>query len=85
MQELTYGKLPSFQDFSDAFDKHCLGGFFRIRGMKLLDAIYPNGNVDLNKETLWGMLEQCARDWTDNHELGDFASGVLTVLGFNWV
>jgi hypothetical protein len=85
MQELTYGNLPIYKDFSDAFEKHCLGGIFRIRGMKRLDAIYPNGDVDLDKTRLWNILLQCERDWRSNHELGDFASEVLTILGFNWI
>lgn len=75
-------QLPSYQDFSDAFDRKCLGGIFRIRGMKRLNAIYPNGDLDLDKGAMWKALQQCEREHMSNHDLGDFASEVLEVLGF---
>lgn len=98
MQTLTHGSLPSYQDFSEAFDKLCPSriisirgmqrlenGIFGIRGMRRLDAIYPGGNVDLEKDTLWTWLNQCADDWRSNHDLEDFAVEVLQILGFKWV
>lgn len=85
MQELTHGTLPSYEAFSEAFDKRCLGGVFRIRGMERLNAIVPNGDIDFDKEMLWDWLSQCAKDWRSNHDLEDFAVEVLGTFGFKWV
>lgn len=85
MQYLTYGTLPSYEAFEDAFNSNCPKGIFEVRNFRGLDAVYPNGNVDLSEEDLWETLNQCADGWQDNHDLGDFASSALQTLGFEWV
>lgn len=85
MQLLSYGELPKFESFEMAFKSRYPRGIYEIRGERILDAIYPNGDVDLTLEQTWTAVKQGAEGWKENHELGDIASRILYSLGFEWI
>lgn len=86
-ERLTWGFLPLERRFRQAFDED-LGqeGVYKIRNCRELDAVYDGGNIDFTKDELWQFLLECEqRGWDTNHELSDLVSGILYVLGFEWV
>lgn len=77
---MTYGILPSYDMYSEAFDKVVDGFYYKIRNDKRV------GNVNLTKRELWMLLSEAVADWNDGDEdAGDWASVVLSTLGFEWI
>lgn len=85
MQLLSYGELPKFESFEMAFKSKYPRGILEIRNEPILNAIYPNGDVDLTLEQTWAAVKQGAEGWQENHELGDIAKEILYSLGFEWI
>jgi len=90
MKSLTYGTLPSFEAFEDAWEDAGVGRVFHIRNCKRV------GDWDATRRELYAELEkavaewnvgddECGGDFTAADEAGDWASCVLQVLGFEWV
>lgn len=97
---LTYGVLPTREQFDDAFEGD-LGpdGVYRVRNCKRV------GNRDFTCATLWAEVndatnelsaETCEGEWADDNrsadeiqldaeQAGDWASAVLQTLGIEWV
>jgi|WetSurMetagenome_2_1015567.scaffolds.fasta_scaffold578066_2 hypothetical protein len=85
IQSLSYGELPKFESFEMAFKSRYPRGVLEIRNEPILNAVYPNGNVDLTMDQTWLALNQCAEGWRQNHELGDIGDKILNSLGFEWI
>lgn len=85
-QTLTWGNLPSWEVFKDAYEADLGDNSYEIRNCRELDAVYPDGNVDFTCNELWDFLHQCeSHDFDTNHELSDIVGGILLTLGFEWV
>jgi hypothetical protein len=85
-ERMTWGSLPSHAAFRDAYWADLGDKPYEIRNCRKLDAVYPNGNVDLNCDELWAFLNECSEHGFDtNHELSDVCSAILYTLGFEWV
>jgi len=82
-QSMTYGILPDRKAFHDAFWEECPNGKFKIENDKLV------GNALLTESQLWYQVKSATHSWNNDlensEELGDWASCVLYVLGFEWV
>jgi hypothetical protein len=85
IQSLNYGELPSFEQFKTAFQSRYPRGILEIRNELILNAVYPNGDVDFTMDETWLALNQCAEGWRNNHELGDIGEKILNSLGFEWI
>lgn len=84
MKTLTYGNLPTYDDFATAFESDLDLGpntLYHIRN----DPYF--GSDDLTCTEIYEQLERARDDWEKNgsEPAGDFASAVLTTLGFEWV
>jgi len=83
---LTYGVLPTYDEFVDAFAGDLgEGGVYQIRNCKRC------GNVDLTCDELWEYLNGAVAEFHDaqcddtQEWAGDWASAVLQTLGIEWV
>jgi hypothetical protein len=85
MKSMTYGTMPHYDEYQQAFERECVTGTYGIRNCKELETLYIGGNLDLDIDELWCFLESCCDGWQDNHEMGDVASGILSTLGFEWI
>jgi len=99
-KSMTYGVLPSQEEFEEAFEAEVT----TITGRFLFENDPRVGTDALNSDQLWRELSYARRDWTDlpcdcgkgdgNHDgnegctpqdAGQWCSDVLGVLGFEWV
>lgn len=79
MRSMTYGKLPTQGEFDAAFDAE-VHGKYRIRNDARM------GNVDLTASELWAEVYKATREWEEGDDAaGDWASCVLSTLGFEWI
>lgn len=76
---MTYGVMPSYSKFQDAFDAET-GGQYSISN----DRHGRSGRYDARE--LWRLLSAELEKWeAGNEEAGDFVSAVLSTLGFEWI
>lgn len=84
-RSMTYGVLPSFEEFSVAFDECVNGDKYRFRNMKSNFV----GDEDLPKDALWELLQDLVAvhnsDDVSSEEAGDLASSILSTLEFEWI
>ena len=84
MKTLTWGTMPSHEDFEAAFESACPDGFFEVRNCPWAgDRIYV-GHVELYKAISEAAHEALFWDKLDD-VCGEFAGNVMAVLGFEWV
>jgi hypothetical protein len=83
---LTYGVLPSLEDYDRAWQRAEIGEHFTFGNDKRM------GSCSLSQWELWDELEKAKDDWENNSETeaesdaaGDWASCVLSVLGIEWI
>lgn len=80
MKSMTFGQLPSEDEFQAAFDKHCPLGTFAFSRDKRV------GDDDLTASRLWGELTLAVEQFEKgDEEAGSWASAVLSMLGFEWI
>jgi hypothetical protein len=84
MQSMTYGILPTEEEFRAAYDATELrDGLFHFGNDKRL------GNCALNCTDLWTEVckahEEYSNDMSEFDETGDWLSCVLDCLGFEWI
>lgn len=80
MKSMTYGNLPSKAEFEKAFDKEVPSGKYRFGN----DERFGNDSVTSNE--LYKELETAVEEYEDGDDAaGDWASAVLSTLGFEWV
>ncbi len=81
MRSMTYGILPSRADFDAAFERECPDGTYSIRNDK------GGADGDYTASKLWALVKESAELLNDDgdEEAGDFASAVLSTLGFEWI
>ena len=80
-KSMSYGVLPTKEEFDAAFDEECPSGQFRFGNDPIV------GNSTLTCDELWEELQYEHEVWetAGNEESGDWCSSVLTVLGFEWI
>ncbi len=79
---MTYGVMPTRDEFDDAFDKKCgAGGTYKISNDR------GGRDGDWDNRLLWHLLHEqmVAYNEEENEEAGDFVSAVLSTLGFEWI
>lgn len=78
---MTYGTLPNRNEFIAAFDEVCADtGRFEVRRDPF------HGDHDFTSEGLWAALKLAVSDFENGRDAaGEWASAVLSVLGFEWV
>lgn len=95
-KSLTYGVLPSREEFDAAFDEEVPGGSFEIMSGELMGSRLPVPDGGYSADELWDVLEGIVGsdtlwDGVDQEpgpedEAGlQFASNILSVLGFEWI
>ena len=79
MKSMTYGKLPSQSEFDKAFDTEVDDDYSFKNDPRV-------GNDELNASQLWKELKKATKEWEGgDDEAGDWASSVLSTLGFEWI
>jgi len=80
---MTYGVLPSREDFDAAFEAKCEDGTFSFRNDRFA------GEDSLSCDQLWSRLVEAKQDHDFGGDAGEaagsWASDVLSVLGFEWI
>lgn len=85
MRTLTYGVLPTREEFETAFDQYVPGIRFEF------DNDPRVGTCELTASELWQELEDAVGAWESaryhktREAAGQWCSAVLSVLGFKWV
>lgn len=86
MTSLSYGVLPSESAFLAAVNSEQCGHVRSIDGTFSFGNCKRLGTVELSAFDLWVEVKVAAFEWHEgNEEAGDWASCVLSVLGFEWV
>lgn len=80
----TYGVLPLFEAFEAAFDAACPDGSFSVSNDPYM------GNAEFTCSKLYDKLQACVDEYHDDEcdegdDAGNFASDVMSHLGFEWV
>lgn len=82
----TWGQLPTFEEFSAAWDRlddagELRGGVYRLGNDPRL------GDCELSKFSLWDEIEKAMIEFYagPSEEAGDWVSVVLGTLGFEWI
>ena len=92
MRSMTYGTLPTFNDYEAAFDRECEDGEFSFGNDSRV------GTCRLSKHKLWDELQKAVKEsetfWEDfdpssgnpdGDDSANWAGTVLNVLGFEWI
>jgi len=81
MKTLTYGVLPTQEQFDAAFERECSSGAFRFGNDPRV------GTCALTASELWRELVKARAEWDKDHNETPegWISGVLYSLGFEWV
>jgi len=93
MISMTYGELPTFEQYDAAWDEleaegELRGGKFHFGNDKRI------GTDALNKFELWEEIQKANKEYgellegdtdQDPELIGDWLSSVLSCLGFEWV
>lgn len=80
MKTYTFGVLPPYDDFWDAFEDTVGSMYYRIRNDHRV------GDTDFTPRELYAELRSAVRDFENgDDEAGSWASAVLSTLGFEWV
>lgn len=85
MKSMTYGTLPTREEFDAAFEEKCPSGLFAFGNDPRV------GTCKLNCSGLWDELNEAILGDFDSQnpklveESGDWASLVLYSLGFEWI
>ena len=94
---MSYGDLPTFESFSEAFERGCPSGTFKAKASPLHDLFesvagsgldVPAGlTVEYPVKRLWRLVNELTAIWMDedDEEAGQEASTILGLLGFEWV
>ena len=83
MKSMTYGVVPTPAEFFTAFYREVPDGVYRIRSgaMRTLDI-----EGDYSERGLFKLVTRLTRKWEQgNEEAGDWASSILSTLGFEWI
>jgi hypothetical protein len=83
MQSMTYGEMPTQEDFDEAFsraeDEEGRTGFSFGNDPRV-------GTCELDATELWAELQKAREEYEEgDDEAGDWCSSVLSTLGFEWV
>lgn len=89
MQSMTYGVLPTEEEFTEAYnDSELIDGMFHFGNDQRL------GNCELNCTELWKEVCKAHSEYVqgtgclrteDSETAGDWCSLVLSCLGFEWI
>ena len=89
MKSMTYGTVPEFPDFAEAFDREVRHAYRIDLGgsdSKAADNARITIGGDYDCDELYDLVNILARRWESGSDwAGDFASSILTTLGFEWV
>mgnify|MGYP001585749417 CR=1 FL=1 len=84
-RSMTYGVLPSYDEFTDAFYEVVEGSRFSFGNDPRV------GTDSLSAKELWAELQRAVNEYETNNDddeadaAGSWASDVLGVLGFEWI
>jgi hypothetical protein len=80
-QQLTYGVLPSYEDFEEAFDAEVPNSTYQIRNDR------GGADGDYTARQLYSLVKEQTELFNEDgdDEAGDFASAVLSTLGYEWI
>ena len=94
---MTYGQLPTKEQFYQAFESKVDGELYSVKAGPCHDLFESVGGSGLDcpagcsreydKETLWRLVNELTSIWEDEMDdsAGDDVSSILTTLGFEWV
>ncbi len=96
MKSMTYGVMPSHEDFDAAFERECPNGYNITLGASDSKAVdgFKLGDGCWTADQLWDAVNEIVTHWaTDtNDEAGDLqdtrvdlVSCILGTLGFEWI
>jgi hypothetical protein len=85
MISLTFGVMPTREQFAECFSREVPGGVYRIRNDKLM------GDADFDEQELWDEINEhvSAPDWLntlgDDTSIESLISCILYTLGIEWI
>jgi hypothetical protein len=97
MISMTYGVLPTFEQFAEAFAVACPDGEYEVKAGPLHDEFEAVGGSGLDVpagcsssydvKRLWRLVRELTAIWEDemDYDAGDDASSILFTLGIEWV
>lgn len=86
---LTYGNMPTWAEFSAAFETNIgVGSVYNVQNTKFDLPVIASGDYDagtLYAELLLLVAEWQSGDGEREEECGNMAAGILETLGFEWI
>jgi len=86
MKTMSFGQMPSFDEFEEAFDRECRGQLYEIRAGQLAPEWFPEG--DYTARELYALIKKMKDDFGDEEDDDSpalVASSIMETLGFEWV
>lgn len=97
MHSMTYGVMPTQEQFQAAFDQECPKGVYRIRNLSVSDSVavadFQLGDGDWTALQLWEAINEidhfqpgAEEGLQRRHDSAmDLVSSILDTLGFEWI
>jgi hypothetical protein len=79
-RSMTYGVLPTVEEFGEAFSEEVDGGVYRIKSG--LTPLPGNADGEHTMSELWELVKKLAEG---SDEEMSVASDILSTLGFEWI
>ena len=86
MISMTFGEMPDFDEFEEAFDREVGDGRYEIRAGQLAPEWFPDG--DYTAIELYRLINKMKDNWGDDDDddsPAQVASDIMGTLGFEWV
>lgn len=89
MKSMTYGTMPTFEEFEAAFDEKCVGfGYHVTLGRTDSVAVegYKLGDGYWKAQELYDACKQIVDEWSEETEAAmSLVSSIMETLLFEWV
>lgn len=92
MQSMTYGTLPTREEFDAAFERECPKGFNVMLGATDSEACdgFNFGDGTYTADELWDVITRVIAYWEcgpagEAEAAMDLMSSAMRILGFEWV
>ena len=97
---LSFGVMPSWKEFAEAFAEHCPDGFYNITTgvggesglQRAMEAAGVSGDMlgyrdskTFTARELYDVLMHLKEDWEDKEGGAGLASSIMDTLGYEWV
>lgn len=88
MKSMSWGDMPTFEEFKEAFNRECAGGSYEIVAGAGVDSVMLRASGSYTAERLFELVDTMREDW-EGEEDGDsparLAGDIMSTLGFEWI